>query len=189
MQKCSHMRTPRLSRRLPAVRLGYITLMHWPRGPGKTPYRDSEAKSYPDQLTKLRRWRERERQRTNVNTLYVYHAFLYISLLSPHNNDLNWCEQFYWYCELGCMESPLFSSNLVDLVSHRCGIGKSLMLWERTGGEKRQLGSFRATHVNRKWAFFSFNMPWRCQICIAECLYSYRVDLPKNLFKITDEEF
>ena len=32
-------------------------------------------------------------------------------------------------------------------------------------------------------------MPWRYQIYIAECLYSYRVDLPKNLFKITDEEF
>ena len=31
-------------------------------------------------------------------------------------------------------------------------------------------------------------MPWRYQICTAECLYSYRVDLPKNLFKITDEE-
>ena len=27
-------------RRLPAVRLGYVTEMHWPRGPGKTPYRD-----------------------------------------------------------------------------------------------------------------------------------------------------
>ena len=63
------------------------------------------------------------------------------------------------------------------------------MLWERTGGEKRQLGSFWATHVNRKWAFFSFNMPCRYQICIAECLYPYRVDLPRNLFKITDEEF
>ena len=25
---------------LAAVRLGYITEMHWPRGPGKTPYRD-----------------------------------------------------------------------------------------------------------------------------------------------------
>ena len=32
IQKCSRMRTPRLSRRLPAVRLGYVTEMHWPRG-------------------------------------------------------------------------------------------------------------------------------------------------------------
>ena len=39
------------------------------------------------------------------------------------------------------MQSPLLNSNLVDLVSHRCGISKSLMLGERTGGEKRQLGS------------------------------------------------
>ena len=31
-QKCSRMSTPRLSRRLPAVRLGYVTKkMHWPR--------------------------------------------------------------------------------------------------------------------------------------------------------------
>ena len=48
---------------------------------------------------------------------------------------------------------------------------------------KQQL--FWATHVNRKWAFFSLNMPWHGQICIAKCLYSYRDDLPKNLLKIT----
>ena len=28
MEKCSRMRTPRLSRRLPAVRLGYVAEMH-----------------------------------------------------------------------------------------------------------------------------------------------------------------
>ena len=48
---------------------------------------------------------------------------------------------------------------------------------------KQQL--FWATHVNRKWAFFSLNMPWHGQICIAKCLYSFRDDLPKNLLKIT----
>ena len=32
------------------------------------------------------------------------------------------------------------------------------------------------------------NILWRYQICIAKCLYSYRDDLPKNLFKITAEE-
>ena len=44
---------------------------------------------------------------------------------------------------------------------------------------------FWATHVNRKWTFFSFNMPWRYQICTANCLYSCRDDLPKLLFEIT----
>ena len=44
---------------------------------------------------------------------------------------------------------------------------------------------FWPTHVNRKWGFFSFNMPWCYQMCIDMCLYSYRDDLPKNLFKIT----
>ena len=33
--------------------------------------------------------------------------------------------------------------------------------------------------------FFSFDMRWRYQICVAKCLYSYRDDLPKILFKIT----
>ena len=42
---------------------------------------------------------------------------------------------------------------------------------------------FWATHVNRKWAFFSFNMPQRYHICIVRFLYSYRDDLPKNLTK------
>ena len=36
-------------------------------------------------------------------------------------------------------------------------------------------------------SFFSFNMPWRYQICVSKCLYSYRDDLPKNLFQITAE--
>ena len=44
---------------------------------------------------------------------------------------------------------------------------------------------FWATYVNRKWAFFSYYMPWRRQICIAKFLCSYRDDLLKNLFKIT----
>ena len=58
---------------------------------------------------------------------------------------------------------------------------------------KQAIGEFKqrrfwATYVNRKWAFLSFNMPWRNQICIAKCLYSCRDDLPKNLFKMTAEE-
>ena len=35
---------------------------------------------------------------------------------------------------------------------------------------------------------FSFIMPWRHQICMAKCLYSYRDDLPKSLFKINAQE-
>ena len=33
---------------------------------------------------------------------------------------------------------------------------------------------FWATRVNRKWAFFSFDMPWHYQICMAKCPYSKR---------------
>ena len=43
-------------------------------------------------------------------------------------------------------------------------------------------------HVKRKWAFFSFNMTWRYQICMTKSPYSYRDDLLKNLFKFTAEE-
>ena len=46
---------------------------------------------------------------------------------------------------------------------------------------------FWATHVNRKWAFFSFSKPLRYRICIAKCLNSYRDDLLKDLFKITTQ--
>ena len=37
------MRTPRLSRRIPDVSLGYVTEMHWPRRPGKTSCRDKTS--------------------------------------------------------------------------------------------------------------------------------------------------
>ena len=46
---------------------------------------------------------------------------------------------------------------------------------------------FWETHVNRKWAFFSFSKPLRYRICIAKCLNSYRDDLLKDLFKITTQ--
>ena len=39
---------------------------------------------------------------------------------------------------------------------------------------------FWATYANRKWAFFSYYMPWRCQICVAKFLCSYRDDLVKK---------
>ena len=43
---------------------------------------------------------------------------------------------------------------------------------------------FWATNVNRKWAFFSFNVPWCYHNWIAKSFYSDRDDLLENLFKI-----
>ena len=48
---------------------------------------------------------------------------------------------------------------------------------------------FWAAHVNRKLAFFSLYTPWCYLICIAKCIYSYRDDLAKYLFKITFQEW
>ena len=52
------------------------------------------------------------------------------------------------------------------------------------------LGSLSSTFFERRTfsgseLFFSFDMPWRYQICIANCLYSCRDDLPKILYKLT----
>ena len=51
--------------------------------------------------------------------------------------------------------------------------------WQGNNREFKQQ-SFWATHVNRKWAFFSFHLSWRYQICIAKFLYSKREVLPKR---------
>ena len=40
---------------------------------------------------------------------------------------------------------------------------------------------FWATQCQPEVSLFSFNMPWRCQICIAKSLYSYRDHLSENL--------
>ena len=68
--------------------------------------------------------------------------------------------------------------------------GDSLICITRSLEDSRELKHrrFWATYVNRKWAFFSFNMLWRHQICIAKSLYYYRDDLPKSLFKITAQD-
>ena len=48
---------------------------------------------------------------------------------------------------------------------------------------------FWATHVNRKWGLFSFNMPWCLwKICIAKFLFSDRDDLAENLGATTAHE-
>ena len=65
------------------------------------------------------------------------------------------------------------------------GVGKCGL----SGNREFKQRSFWATHVNWKWAFFSVDMPWCYQICIAKCFYSYRDDLPKHLFKITAVKF
>ena len=46
--------------------------------------------------------------------------------------------------------------------------------------------SLRSDVLKRR--MFSFNMPWRYQICITKFLYSSREDLPKKLFIITVQE-
>ena len=42
---------------------------------------------------------------------------------------------------------------------------------------------FWATYFNRKSSLFPFNVPWRNQICIANC-----IALPKHLRKTTTQE-
>ena len=72
------MRTPRLSRRFPAVRLGYVTEMHWPRGPEKTPYRD-EANFGP-RVVNTRPWRHYPNMGSYLHPNMVKNAaFAYIA--------------------------------------------------------------------------------------------------------------
>ena len=63
----------------------------------------------------------------------------------------------------------------------RTRLGNSLICITRSLEDNRELKyqRFWATHVNRKWAFFSFNMLWHHQICLAKSLYYYRDGLPK----------
>ena len=44
---------------------------------------------------------------------------------------------------------------------------------------------FWATHVNRKWGFLPFYMPWRYQIFIAKFLFSFKDDLPESFNQAT----
>ena len=71
--------------------------------------------------------------------------------------------------------------------SSKASIALDCWLSTETSREFKQR-RFWATHVKRKWAFFSFNIPWRYIICIAECLYCYKGNLPKYMFNITAQE-
>ena len=51
--------------------------------------------------------------------------------------------------------------------------------WQGNNREFKQQ-RFWATHVNRKWAFFSFHLSWHYQFYIAKFLYSKREVLPKR---------
>ena len=75
---------------------------------------------------------------------------------------------YYWPSMFGrgdCMDTSLFLSSPSIRRKH-----------QKTNRELKQR-RFLATHVNRKWGLFSYNMTWRRQICIAKCLYSHRDDL------------
>ena len=69
----------------------------------------------------------------------------------------------------------------------RCGEEPWLLGSLLQNRELKQRRSW-ATHVNKKWTFFCFNIPLCYQISIAKCLYSYREDLPKISFKVTAQE-
>ena len=71
---------------------------------------------------------------------------------------------------------------------HPTGICEFLSVVVATCQSEFKNRRFWATHGNRKSSFFSFNMRQRYHICVAECFYSYRDDLPKNLFKVTAQE-
>ena len=112
---------------------------------------------------------------------------------------------FYFILLLGCLGRTQFKNGLGFSFWHKsdsgvfsaCARYKSMHgIGQQTSAEytlrsSKRLEAIReikqrrfwTTHVNRKWAFSSFNKPWRYRIYIAKCLNSYRDDLPKNLFK------
>ena len=63
--------------------------------------------------------------------------------------------------------------------------------WKDLGGDLSAYAGerrFWATHVNRKWGDFRFNIPWLYQMCIAKGLHSYKDNSPENLGVTTVQE-
>ena len=113
-------------------------------------------------LTKLRRWRQRQRQKaiglvSKTTTVQVHHAFSFISFRSLHNYDqiLSFFggrerqgDSFYHLC-LNSAWPPLFSSNLNSLLwkdaesivqrrfygRRRCRIVRSLIVYNSDNNE------------------------------------------------------
>ena len=81
---------------------------------------------------------------------------------------------------------------VVSVVRIVCDRLSSVSIWLSRSSEHflRPLGrSGRSSDARQPEVnLFSFNMPFRVQICIAKSLFSYRDDLPKNLFKIIAQE-
>ena len=86
------------------------------------------------------------------------------------------------------------SSSVVNVLHKKCEIRQFHVVVVQKCTKKRDvravllfylLGSLSSTFFERRTLtgselFFSFDMPWRYQICIANCLYSCRDDLPKK---------
>ena len=81
---------------------------------------------------------------------------------------------FFWYSLIG-------DDRLREVVAHE---GSTVVITEL----KQHCDVFERRASTRIELFFSFNMPWRHQICMAKRPYSYRDDLSKGLFKITAQE-
>ena len=150
---------------------------------------------------------------SKTTTLHVQHAFLCISLLSLHNYDVKWpdfkfiwvrerqADKFYHLClNSGAVPSfhlqrkfPFFFlSNWATWDNGEKKSERMRSLFFRDVFMDVAVGS-RELRQRRFWferrtltGSEPFSL-WRHQLCIAKCLYSYRDDLPKNLFKITAE--
>ena len=66
----------------------------------------------------------------------------------------------------------VISTKLLSRSSQKvCRLLFSAVLLRKFPIRKLKQRRFWATHVNRKWAFLPFYMPWRWQICIAKFLF------------------
>lgn len=73
-----------------------------------------------------------------------------------------------------------------DLVSIRIA-EKSVHVY-RWGSSSKDVYNFWTAHVDRKCAVFHFDMPWRFQICLAKCLFSYADDLAEDMGMFAAQE-
>ena len=137
-------------------------------------------------LTKLRRWRQRQRQKaiglvSKTTTLHVHHAFSFISFRSLHNYDqilsFFWGRErqgdsFYHLC-LNSAWPPLFSSNLNSLLwkdaesivqwrfyrRRRCRIVRSLIVYDGDNNENSKRFIKQTTSLQVHHAFFYISLP------------------------------
>ena len=110
----------------------------------------------------------------------ILHVFRCAQIYIKRVTSRQLIQLFRLHCQEAYVTKPL--SNMGSFIKKKKKTNKQNKTMKQISCHKITTGNLSSDALERRTPtgselFFSFNMPWHYQICIAKCLYSYKDDL------------